>query len=143
MAVFKLPVVLLQRARAPTAVLFSPLKLLKSAAPPMAVFRLPTALKSVPAPTAVLSWPLLLLFSENHPTAVLLTPVVRLNRAFCPSAVVFPEKPPSGGGLTACDLCPASGSDSNVNNMGSNRAFIFIALQSRNALPARRDQMGG
>jgi hypothetical protein len=31
-----------------------------------------------------------LLLSEDHPTAVLLTPVVRLNRAFCPSAVLFP-----------------------------------------------------
>ena len=58
--------------------------------------------RSVPAPTPVLKLPSPLLQSENQPTAVLAEPVVRLNRAFCPSAVLKLGYAPSGGGLTAC-----------------------------------------
>ena len=60
----------------------------KSAAVPNAVFWSPVLKRSVPAPVAVLKLPSALLKSENQPTAVFAAPVVRLKRAFCPSAVL-------------------------------------------------------
>src|SRR5882724_4315935 len=82
--------------------------LLKSAPAPIAVLStpspvdwFPTLKRSVPAPTPVLKLPSVLLHSENQPTAVFATPVVRLKRAFCPSAVLNPGYPPSGAGTTA------------------------------------------
>src|SRR6185437_356463 len=51
---------------------------------------------------AVLRFPIVLLLSDEKPTAVFHVPLVRLKRAFCPSAVLPPGYPPSGGGLTAC-----------------------------------------
>ena len=57
---------------------------------PSPVLWSPTLKRSVPAPTPVLKLPSVLLQSENQPTAVFPTPVVRLRRAFCPSAVLNP-----------------------------------------------------
>ena len=50
---------------------------------------------------AVLRFPCALFLSADEPIPVLYTPLVRLNRRTIPSAVLFPEYPPSGGGLTA------------------------------------------
>lgn len=65
-----------------------PVVLNKSATAPKAVFWSAVLKSSVPAPVAVLKLPCVVLESENQPTAVLAEPVVRLKRAFCPSAVV-------------------------------------------------------
>jgi hypothetical protein len=43
-----------------------------------------------------------MLLPARKPTAVLEPPVVRLSRAFCPSAVLLFGYPPSGAGTTAC-----------------------------------------
>ena len=84
-------------ASVPIAVLSVPLVLSKSAAAPMAVLLtpslvlwFPTLKRSAPAPVAVLKLPSALPQSENQPTAVFAAPVVRLKRAFCPSAVLNP-----------------------------------------------------
>ena len=66
----------------------TPVVLNKSDAAPNAVFASAVLKRSVPAPVAVLKLPAVLLLSENQPTAVFADPVVRLKRAFCPSAVV-------------------------------------------------------
>jgi len=70
------------------AVLSNPIVLFKSAAAPKAVFPSAVLKSSVPAPVAVLKLPVVSLKSENHPTAVFAEPVVRLKRAFAPSAVL-------------------------------------------------------
>ena len=103
-AVLRLASVLLWSALTPTAVFKMPMVLSKSAAAPMAVFWFPELRTSVPAPTPVLKPASTLLLSENQPTAVFARPVLvsRLERASCPSAVLNPGYPPSGGGFTAC-----------------------------------------
>src|SRR5581483_583558 len=97
--------------------------------------------RRVPAPTAVLKLPSVLLSSENQPTAVFAEPVVRLKRAWSPSAVLKLGKPPSGGGLTASSMGQSAkqprakaigikpGQESNrTTEMLSSgpRAFIFL-----------------
>ena len=62
----------------------------KSAAAPKAVFWSAVLNRSAPAPVAVMKLPSAFLRSENQPTAVFPKPVVRLKRAFCPSAVLNP-----------------------------------------------------
>src|SRR5215475_7153365 len=99
MAVLPL-VVLFSSAPTPTAVFESPSVLTKSAAAPMAVFESALLNSSVAAPTAVLKPPVVTFSSENAPAAVLAEPVVRLRRAFSPSAVVKLGYPPSGAGTT-------------------------------------------
>src|SRR4030095_4929598 len=79
-------VVLLKRAKAPLAVFWEPVVLLNRARPPVAVLLLPED-------SDLSAW---------KPRAVFHRPVVRLSSACCPSAVFWPEEPPSGGGLTAC-----------------------------------------
>jgi hypothetical protein len=69
-------------------VLLTPLVLNKSAAAPKAVFSSAVLKRSAPAPVAVLKLPSAFRQSENQLTAVFAEPVVRLKRAFCPSAVV-------------------------------------------------------
>ncbi len=97
-------VVLWMSVLRPFAVFPVPVVLLKSAAAPVAVLLSPVLSKSVSAPIAVLNFPVVVLLSEKDPIAVLNVPPVRLSKAFCPSAVLFPGYPPSGGGLSACIL---------------------------------------
>src|SRR6476646_11221722 len=78
-----------------------PAVLNKSAAAPNAVFASAVLKRSDPAPVAVLKLTVVRLPSENQPPAVFAEPVVRLKSAFCPSAVLNPGYPPSGGGFTA------------------------------------------
>ena len=73
-----------------TPLLVMPVPLLKSAAAPLAVLLFPVVTRSAPAPTAVLKLLVLLTLKERKPTAVFKPPVVRLNSAFCPSAVLPP-----------------------------------------------------
>ena len=82
--------VLLQRAAARWVGLPMPKVFNKCAAAPNAVFWSEVLKRSAPAPVAVLKLPSLTPCSENQPTAVFAAPVVRLNRAFWPSAVLNP-----------------------------------------------------
>jgi hypothetical protein len=68
----------------------TPVLLNKSAAAPNAVFSRAVLKRRAPAPVAVLKLPSALLKSEYQPTAVFAEPVVRLKKAFCPSAVLNP-----------------------------------------------------
>ena len=133
MAVLKSPVVLLKRANAPLAVLKLPSVLLKSAPAPMAVFSSAVLLRSAPAPLAVLKLPVLSTLSEKKPTAVLYVPLVRLNRAFCPSAVLPPGYPPSGGGTTACAFGKRP-KQTKANVIRTGGIFVFISVEFRKNL---------
>jgi hypothetical protein len=68
----------------------------------------------------------------SNPIAVLSIPLVRLKRAFVPSAVFSPGYPPSGGGLTAWAL-KESARDTSVSRtriklLGrDNRLSTFLA----------------
>jgi len=82
--------VLLKSVNVPFAVLRLPVVLLKTALAPVAVFSSAVLARSVPTPIPVLRLPVVLLSSEDKPTAVLYIPLVRLRRAFWPSAVLPP-----------------------------------------------------
>src|SRR5437667_2688289 len=89
MAVLK-ELVLLKRAKVPTATFALPVWLEKSAAPPMAVLKRPLlSFVSVPSPTAVFNWPVVLLESALEPTAVFSWPVLLLKSASKPNAVLL------------------------------------------------------
>ena len=83
-------VVLSKRANTPVAVLFAPVVLFKSA--PGACCRVGVCGvgKKRPSADGRIEVPILLLLIENQPNAVLFVPLVRLRRAFCPSAVLPP-----------------------------------------------------
>src|SRR5438105_11277166 len=68
---------------------------------------------------AVFCFPAVRLYRACEPRAVLLVPVVRLKRAPAPpSAVLPPEYPPSGVGLTAfgAGVCPTQNSASKISS---------------------------
>jgi hypothetical protein len=99
-AELSLPVELKISANPPWAVFAAPVVLSKSAPAPVAVFSSPLFNASVPAPTPVLKLAVVSVYSDRQPSAVSKPPVVRLKRAWWPSAVL-PLYVPSGGGLTS------------------------------------------
>src|SRR6476620_94741 len=141
MALLLNPVTLELSAKAPTAPLNDPLpsavpSLLSNAAAPTPVFRLPNLLSSTaavpqavfasarsrtsaPAPTPVLKLPLPTLKSARQPSPVFAMPVVDNCSACCPSAVVNPGYPPSGGG-TSARVCGANAKHTRMSGMRRN-----------------------
>src|SRR5207248_6832248 len=97
MAVFWLPVLLVNRAKAPVAVLKPPAVFKSRALAPVAVLLLAVVLlASALEPLAVLLEPTVLLASALAPIAVLfMPPSARLARALVPSAVLKSGRPPS------------------------------------------------
>jgi hypothetical protein len=83
----------------------------------------------VPAPTPVLKLPPVRVLSDNQPTAVFAEPVVRLRREFCPSAVLNPAYPPSGGGTTARAFGAGSDTERNRSDLVNNRIVVFIDVK--------------
>jgi hypothetical protein len=79
--------------------------------------------------------------------AVLNVPVVRLKSAACPSAVLPPAYPPSGGGFTASDfdatLRQASTSSVAVNVILGLfiNDFLFLVFSPRAALSVIENQL--
>src|SRR5262245_25256093 len=122
MAVLKKPVLLNKSAAAPTAVFSIPVPALWS----------PTLSRSAAVPTAVLKLPSVFLQSVKPPRAVFHWPVVRLNSAFCPSAVLNFGYRPSGGGTTACaiGLGPKQARPTAVRGAKTSFVIVFIYLFS-------------
>src|SRR5437588_3759877 len=103
--------------------------LLERAKAPMAVLNSPVLLESASTPTAVLSLPAVRAWRANSPIAVLPPPVfvLRWMRAPAPSAVLELGYPPSGAGLrpSAMDEIP-------------NNATAGISMNGRRARRQRR-----
>src|SRR6266508_1730510 len=138
-AILLLPVVL-KSAPLPLAVLKLPVVLWKSAPAPVAVFASAVLTRSVPAPRPVQKLPSVRLRTENIPTAVLYRPVVRLKSALCPSAVLPPGYPPSGGGLTACAFGSVAARQRSASVAKSNGVLVFIAWSFAKIPPTCREQ---
>src|SRR5262249_16606815 len=108
-------------ANVPTAVLFIPPPLVKSAPAPTPVFSFALLSRSAPAPTPVFKLAVVLTRSESKPNAELNAPDVMLLRAFCPSAVLPVGRGPGSGvnGLTAC-VCGDNAKHTNTSGMRRN-----------------------